>query len=463
MKIGKLKHNTKKAFFIDWWLIIILGSLITISFLALFGSKAMYYNNGLSLRWDKNEIKQLMWLGISIGVILITIYLGNDFFRKHSRTLYILSVGSLLYIFIGKYIPIIKSTVPVINGAYRWIVLPGFQIQPSEFVKIFLIFSAAKIASDFIEKSFQPNAKAYQNLMFRVSLIAFVPIFLIFLQPDTGIPTVMVISIFIILFTTGVPWRYIFIIIASVLCFFLAIYFLYHFPPTRALIDSNSFISYRFARIEDFVLGGDGTSSTAGFQSASSLTNIGSAGLFGHGWQNTLYYTPESQTDFIFTIVASDFGFVGAIVTMTLSIILDVRIYQIIRKSNNPFDIYVSSGFIIILIFQQFFNIGMALGLLPVKGMTLPFISYGGTSLLSYAIVIGFILNVHNRNMQLKQQPANPIFEDSTLNEELLKSIPSYNDSVPAELILPSLSEEPLPEEDTKPLKKPSFNSRFIK
>lgn len=463
MNFRKLKHNTEKSFFIDWWLVAILLSLITISFLALFGSKAMYYNNGLSLRWDKNEIKQLMWIGVSIGVILITIYLGNDFFRKHSKILYILSVFSLLYIFIGKYIPIIKSTVPVINGAYRWIVLPGFQIQPSEFVKIFLIFSAAKIASDFIEKSFQPNAKSYQKLMFRVSIIAFIPILLIFLQPDTGIPTVMVISIFIILFTTGVPWRYIFIIIASILCFFLVIYFLYHFPPTRALIDSNSFISYRFARIEDFLLGGDGTSSTAGFQSASSLTNIGSAGLFGHGWQNTLYYTPESQTDFIFTIVASDFGFIGALITMILSILLDVRIYQIIRKSNNPFDVYVSSGFIIILIFQQFFNIGMALGLLPVKGMTLPFISYGGTSLLSYAIVIGFILNVYDRNMKINQKSTVTTFKDSTLKEELLKNIPAYNDSVPEELLLPSLSEEEPAKENDKPLKKPSFSGRFIK
>lgn len=426
-------QQKKQRFHIDWWLIAILLGLITISFLALFGSRAMYFNNGRGLYWEKNEIKQLTWIGVSIGICLIIIYLGNNFFRKYSRLLYFLSLFLLVYIAVGKYIPIIKSTTPLINGASRWIVLPGFQIQPSEFVKIFLVFSVSKIAADFIEKTFNPNPKAYQNLMIRILGISFLPILLIFLQPDTGIPAVMVISIFIILFTTGVPWRYIFIIILSILAFIAVIYLLYHIPLTRQIIDSNRSIAYRFSRIESFISGSDGTTGSAGFQSASSLTNIGSAGLFGHGFQNTIFYTPESQTDFIFTIIASNFGFIGALITMTLSVLLDVRIYQIIRRSSRPFDVYVGSGFIMILIFQQFFNIGMALGLLPVKGMTLPFISYGGTSILSYAIVIGFMLNASSRNIAAAKGT-----ESYSIQEELLNAIPVYNDQIPEEILLNS-------------------------
>lgn len=426
-----MKAN-KQKFFIDWWLIIILIGLVSISFLALFGSRAMYFNNGRGLYWDKNEIKQITWIGVSIGICLIIVYLGNDFFRRHSRLLYFASVFLLIYILVGKYIPFVKSTTPLINGAYRWIVFPGFQLQPSEFVKIFLVFSVSKIAADFIEKTFEPNPKAYQNLMLRIFAISAIPIILIFLQPDTGIPTVMVISVFTILFTTGVPWRYIFVIIFSILAFFAIIYLLYHIPITRKLIDAVPVISYRFSRIESFLLGSDGTAS-AGFQTASSLTNIGSAGFFGHGFQNTIYYTPESQTDFIFTIIASDFGFVGALITMTLSLLLDVRIYQIIRKSSRPFDVYVGSGFIMILIFQQFFNIGMALGLLPVKGMTLPFISYGGTSILSYAIVIGFMLNAASRNIAASKMAS----QTSSLQDELLGVIPSYNQEIPNSIVLP--------------------------
>lgn len=462
MKNRKLKNSTTPKFFMDWWLLLILFSLITISFLAIFGSKAMYYNNGLGLRWENNEIKQLIWLGVSIVIILIIIYLGNDFFRKYSRIFYLSSTFLLVYILVGKYIPGIKSTVPQINGATRWIVLPGFQLQPSEFVKIFIIFSASKVAADFIEKSFEPNPKAYQKLMFKIIGISFIPILLIFLQPDTGIPTVMVISIFTILFTIGVPWRYIFIIVSSVLGFFLIIYLLYHIPFSRNIIDSNPTISYRFSRIESFISGSDGTTANSGFQTASSLTNIGSAGFFGHGFQNTFFYTPESQTDFIFTIIASDFGFVGALVTMSLSLLLDVRIYKIIKKSANPFDVYVGSGFIMILIFQQFFNIGMALGLLPVKGMTLPFISYGGTSLLSYAIVIGFILNIHSRNVNsqlpIHTKPVKTI-KDSHLQKELENAPELYSDQVPED-ILNSSPKEDVPTQ-VKP--KPPIKSRFVK
>lgn len=424
---------TKQKFFIDWWLIIILIGLVSISFLALFGSRAMYFNNGRGLYWDKNEIKQITWIGVSVGICLIIVYLGNDFFRKYSRFFYFSSVFLLFYIFIGKYIPGLKSTTPLINGAYRWIVFPGIQLQPSEFVKVFLVFSVSKIAADFIEKTFEPNPKAYQNLMFRIFAISAIPIILIFLQPDTGIPTVMIISIFTILFITGVPWRYIFVIIFSIIAFFAITYLLYHIPITRKLIDSVPLISYRFGRIESFLLGSDGAASS-GFQTASSLTNIGSAGLFGHGFQNTVYYTPESQTDFIFTIIASDFGFIGAVATMTLSLLLDVRIYQIIRKSKRAFDVYAGSGFIMILIFQQFFNIGMALGLLPVKGMTLPFISYGGTSILSYAIVIGFMLNAASRNIADSKSKSPSI----SIQDELLGNIPEYNQQIPNALILPT-------------------------
>lgn len=439
----------KQRFFIDWWLIAILICLLTISFLALFGSRAMYFNNGRGLFWDKNEIKQLTWIGVSIGICCIIVYLGNDFFRKYSRLFYFASLFSLVYILVGKYIPGIKSTIPQINGAYRWIVLPGFQLQPSEFVKIFLVFSVSKIAADFIEKTFEPNPRAYQNLMLKIIAISFLPILLIFLQPDTGIPTVMVISIFTILFTTGVPWRYIFIIALSVIAFFSFIFLLYNIPFTRALIESNQSLAYRFSRITDFISGSDSGSANAGFQTASSLTNIGSAGMFGHGFQNTLYYTPESQTDFIFTIIASDFGFIGALATMTLSLLLDVRIYQIIRKSQNPFDVYVGSGFIMILIFQQFFNVGMALGLLPVKGMTLPFISYGGTSLLSYAIVIGFMMNAYSRTMSQSSDIAN------SLNAEMLDAIPKYNNQIPQDILLQTPAHN-------KPLKRPTRKRRLL-
>ena len=141
-------------------------------------------------------------------------------------------------------------------------------------------------------------------------------------------------------------------------------------------------------------------SSSSGLQLTNSLIAIGSAGIFGHGLNNTPIYFPEMQTDFIFAVFASNFGLLGALLLILLIIFFDINLIHTVSKTTNFADKYAIGGIIAVLLFQQIQNIGMTIGLLPIMGITLPFISYGGSSLLSYMLLVGMIFNVSNESLR---------------------------------------------------------------
>lgn len=146
-------------------------------------------------------------------------------------------------------------------------------------------------------------------------------------------------------------------------------------------------------------------SNSSGLQLTNSLTAIGSAGSLGHGFNHTPIYFPEMQTDFIFAVFASNFGFVGVLCLISLLVYFDINIISLAEKTNDACDKFTVGGIIAVLLFQQIQNISMTIGLLPIMGITLPFISYGGSSLLSYMILIGMLFNISNENLDLKLIP----------------------------------------------------------
>ena len=141
-------------------------------------------------------------------------------------------------------------------------------------------------------------------------------------------------------------------------------------------------------------------SNQSGFQLENSLSAIGSAGLFGHGWNTNPIYFPEAQTDFIFAVFSSHFGFIGSVLLLALIAFFDIRLIMMAVKTNKLINKYIIAGVAGMLIYQQIQNIGMTFGLLPITGITLPFISYGGSSLLSYMLAMGLIFNISNENMR---------------------------------------------------------------
>lgn len=259
------------------------------------------------------------------------------------------------------------------NGSRSWFAIGSFLVQPSEFFKLILIFNVSEYLS---------NKKKIKRINdFIIPLILTCTGFLlILLQPDFGSGIVMVCSIIVILFCAQVPMRY-FIILFSIGVFGLSL-----------LIVSAP---YRMARILSFLnpwqdpLG-------SGFQIIQSLYALGPAGLFGNGLGNSIqkqFYLPEPQTDFIFAIFGEEFGFVGCILLLILFILIIYNGFTVAKFSENNYTSYVCIGIISLYAIQVMINLGVVTGLFPVTGITLPLMSYGGSSLIVMLSCFGILLS----------------------------------------------------------------------
>ena len=195
------------------------------------------------------------------------------------------------------------------------------------------------------------------------------------------------------LFISGIRYRW-FIILFSVIILFIILVLGIYFTNTDLFI--NIFGTDFFLRVDRLL----DWSNSSGYQLENGITSIGSGGLFGMGINNTPIYFPEPQTDFIFAVYANNFGFIGVLFLLTLITIFDIKLILLALKNTNLTNKYIISGIVGMLIYQQLQNIGMTFGLMPITGITLPFISYGGSSLLSYMIMIGIVFNISNETLR---------------------------------------------------------------
>lgn len=326
-------------------------------------------------------LKQAFWYLIGTIIIFIVIKLKNDFFYKYAWYIYLSNVVLLLGLLF---------VAPDINGSKCWYVIKGIgSFQPSEFMKISLILMIAKTIDKFHKDIKKPTLKDEFFLLIKVFIILIIPSLLTFLEPDTGAVIIYFIITLLMLFISGIrPFWYILlgIIITVFLGSFLYIYFLEQ--DLFINIFGSSFF-YRMDRIVNWKIG-------SGMQLENSLAAIGSSYIFGHGFNKTPIYFPEAGTDFIFSVFASNFGLIGAIILVIVILLFDLRIISIGNITVNRIDKYIIAGIIGIFLYQQIQNIGMTIGVLPITGITLPFISYGGSSLIAYMILVGLILNINN-------------------------------------------------------------------
>ncbi len=326
-------------------------------------------------------IRQVIWYSIGLLLIYFIMFIGNHFLYKNAWIFYIFGVISLiLVLFFGA----------TINEARCWFKIRGIgNIQPSEFMKIILIIVLGRMINNFKEKYTEPTVKQEFIFLLKVLIVVGIPSILTFLEPDTGVVLIYILITIIMLFISGIRYRW-FILVFSL--FFLAIGFIL----TIYFINNDLFIkifgSSFFLRIDRLL----DWSSGSGFQLKNGITSIGSGGLLGYGINNTPIYFPEPQTDFIFAVFANNFGFIGSIFLIGLITFFDLRLIKLAIESPKNINKYIISGIIGMLIYQQLQNIGMTLGIMPITGITLPFISYGGSSLLSYMIMAGIIFNISN-------------------------------------------------------------------
>lgn len=352
---------------IDKNLIYTLAVLSIISLLSIYSAGCLVGNKLLVL-------KQILWILVSIFVIYIILKIGNSFIYKNYKYLYIfINLLLLLLLIFGK----------PINNSKCWFNIFGITIQPSEFAKIILIITNAMV----INNHFKNNKNKELLLIIKILIITIIPSLLTFLEPDTGVVIIYVIISFTMLFISNINIKWFTISILLILLFlsiFLSMYF-YNSDTFIKIFGTNFF--YRIDRLLDWKDG-------VGMQLVNAKSGIGAAHIFGFGFNNTPIYFPEAQTDFIFSVFAINYGFIGAVILIATIVYLDIHIIKIGISAKNKVDKCVVSGIISMLIFSQVQNIGMNIGLLPITGITLPFISYGGSSLISNAIAIGILLNI---------------------------------------------------------------------
>ncbi len=363
----------KKKINLDKTLILYVSIFAIISLISIY-SASMY----LSKTLGNLVLKQAMWYAVGILFIFIIYKLKISFFIKISPYIYLFNVILLLgLLFVG----------PVINGSRCWYIIEGIgSFQPSEFMKISLVLIEAYIIDKFSSK--EKNAKNEFKLIALIFIVFLIPSILTFLEPDTGAVIIYFIITLLMLFISGIRLRW-FIIGISMLIIIVASFLAFFFLKQDMFIKIfGSDFFYRIDRVINWQNG-------SGMQLENSLAAIGSSGILGHGFNKTPLYFPEAGTDFIFSVYASNFGLIGACIFILLVVLFDIHLIKVGMSSKSIYK-YIISGILGIFIYQQIQNISMTLGLLPITGITLPFISYGGSSLLSYMILIGFVISIYN-------------------------------------------------------------------
>ena len=320
-------------------------------------------------------------LNILIGALLAygTTLIDYRLLRAYAPILWLISIVGLIAVFI----PGIGEEV---NNSNAWISLPGgFQLQPAELAKIAIIIGIAMVLSDRDQTQNDPTDLD----VIKALAIAAIPVFLIVLQPDLG--TILIISAAVVAMIGVSGARPIWVVgllLLAVVGGFTA-------------VKTGAVSEYQVARLQSFI---DPTSDpqATGYQIRQSRITIGSGGFFGKGLfegpQTSGRFVPEQQTDFIFTVAGEELGFVGCSLILFLYLLIFIRAFIICRQSRDLFGRLVCIGVIAWFIFQSFENIGMAMGLMPMTGVPLPFLSYGGSSMFANLIGIGLLQNVHARS-----------------------------------------------------------------
>ncbi len=351
----------------EWGILICSILLIGIGLIALFSA---------TQNSDFDELKkQIVWLLVSIPIMIAVIAIDYETITKASPVLY----GIILILLVAVLF------TPAINGATSWFNIGPISIQPAEFAKIAVILLFARVIAKVQERGKQEISRPLKLLMC-LAVVA-VPTLLIIKQPDYGTAMAFVVAVACMLFVAGIKKRYIF---TAILLVVVAVPLLYFFIlPEHAK-----------TRIDVF-LNPDLDPRGAGYNVIQSKLAIGAGQLFGMGLlkgnQTQLGFLYPKTTDFIYSVIGEEMGFVVAALIIILYVILLTKAMYVAKTAKDNLGSYIAAGITGIFLFHMVENIGMTMGLLPITGVPLPFISYGGSSLLTNLIFIALLLNISGR------------------------------------------------------------------
>ncbi len=321
----------------------------------------------------KFTIHQSLFASFGLFIMLLVSKIDYNLYYKHANKILLASVILLILV-------LIPGIGMVRNGSRSWFGIGSFGIQPSEIAKVSLIIFVSK----YLAKNSRDMDKIVSYSLPILGIIMGV-FLLILLEPDFGSGAIIVLSLIVLIFTSNIK-----------ISFFVKLGIL----GIAGIVGLILIAPYRMARIVAYLnpwsdpLG-------SGFQIIQSLYAIGPGGLFGLGLGNSIqkhFYLPEPQTDFIFAIISEELGFVGIVILSACYIVLFYNVIKLSLSTEDLFGKYLSFGLIIELVLQTLLNLLVVVGLIPVTGVTLPFLSYGGSSLLTCLLMIGIILNINSNS-----------------------------------------------------------------
>ncbi|MGE7674730.1 FtsW/RodA/SpoVE family cell cycle protein [Lysinibacillus sp. NPDC094403] len=376
------KRNFANRF--DWTLAFILLIFLVVSLLAIASAQT-------SGQYGINYVpKQLQWYIIGAVIIGVVMFFEPDQYKKMSWYMYGAGIALLVLLI---FMPEGKGQIgQPINGAKSWYNTPLGNMQPSEFMKTFYILALARLISKHNEVYSFRSIKTDFILLGKIAVTLLIPLALIMQQPDLGSALVFFAITAAVVIVAGVSWKIILptflgtaIVGGSLL--WMALYM------QSFLEKAFGFKPYQFARIYSW-LDPYSYSSSDGYHLITSLNAIGSGEIFGKGFRGREVYVAENHTDFIFTVIGEEWGFIGASFVICLFFLLIYHLTKTTLLLKDPFSTYVCAGIIAMITFHVFENIGMTIQLLPITGIPLPFISYGGSSLMGNALAIGLVFSM---------------------------------------------------------------------
>ncbi|MGE5226808.1 MAG: rod shape-determining protein RodA [Planctomycetaceae bacterium] len=364
---------------IDWMLLLIVAALVIVGLLLLYSATRTTLL-GMGLSPVTRVKKQLVTAVLGAVAMLVLITFDYRFLKIYAGFIY----GGVVLMLVAVQIPGVGAT-DTFGIAQRYFNVGGFQITPSEFTKLAVVIMLATVLSEL-----RTPVPTVRDLI-RLLVIGAIPLGLVFIQPDIGTSIVLVAIVVGMLIVAGTRAKH------------LAVLWLAGMVLIFGALQMGVIKQYQLQRITAF-LDLPGVPADARYNLDQSLIAVGSGGMLGKGYlqgsQTNLDYVPAQFSDFIFTVAGEEFGFVGCLVLLSLYGLLLWRAIRIAYLSKDPFGTYLAAGIASMFAIQMFVNVGMVIGIMPITGIPLPFISYGGSSMIACFLAIGVLESIHMRRFK---------------------------------------------------------------